>query len=98
MIKLADTRLLRTSAYVNGTWIAAQSSKTLDVRNPANAELLGTVPDCGGTETRAAIEAAAAALPAWRTRTAAERAALLRRLHALILANQEDLATLMTAE
>jgi succinate-semialdehyde dehydrogenase/glutarate-semialdehyde dehydrogenase len=98
MIKLADTRLLRTTAYVNGAWIAAQGGKTLEVCNPANAELLGTVPDCGATETRTAIEAAAAALPAWRARTAAERAALLRRLHALILANQEDLATLMTAE
>jgi succinate-semialdehyde dehydrogenase/glutarate-semialdehyde dehydrogenase len=98
MIKLADTRLLRTSAYVNGKWMAAQSGKTLEVRNPANADLLGTVPDCGGAETRTAIEAAEAALPAWRARTASDRAALLRRLHALILANQEDLATLMTAE
>ena len=98
MIKLADTRLLRTTAYVNGTWIAAQGGGTLEVRNPANADLLGTVPDCGRAETRTAIEAAAAALPAWRARTAAERAGLLRRLHALILANQEDLATLMTAE
>ena len=71
MIKLADTRLLRTSAYVNGTWMAAQSGKTLEVRNPANADLLGTVPDCGGAETRTAIEAAEAALPAWRARTAA---------------------------
>jgi succinate-semialdehyde dehydrogenase/glutarate-semialdehyde dehydrogenase len=98
MIQLADTRLLRTAAYVNGAWIGAQGGKTLEVRNPANAELLGSVPDCGGAETRAAIEAAAAALPAWRARTAAERAALLRRLHGLILASQEDLARLMTAE
>lgn len=98
MIQLADTRLLRTSAYVNGAWIAAQSGNTLEVRNPADGELLGRVPDCGGVETRTAIEAADAALPAWRARTAAERAALLRRLHALILANQEDLAVLMTAE
>jgi succinate-semialdehyde dehydrogenase/glutarate-semialdehyde dehydrogenase len=98
MIRLADTRLLRTTAYVNGTWIAAQGGGTLEVRNPANGELLGSVPDCGGAETRAAIEAAAAALPDWRARTAAERAALLRRFHALIIANQEDLAILMTAE
>ncbi|MFZ1623163.1 MAG: NAD-dependent succinate-semialdehyde dehydrogenase [Gammaproteobacteria bacterium] len=98
MIRLADTRLLRTAAYVNGTWIPAQSSGTFEVHNPANGELLGSVPDCGEAETRIAIEAAAAALPAWRGRTAAERAALLRRLHALILANQEDLAILMTAE
>ncbi|MEZ5562711.1 MAG: NAD-dependent succinate-semialdehyde dehydrogenase [Gammaproteobacteria bacterium] len=98
MIQLADTRLLRTAAFVNGTWMPAQGGGTLEVRNPANGELLGGVPDCGGAETRLAIEAAAAALPAWRTRTAADRAALLRRLHALILANQEDLAILMTAE
>ena len=98
MIELADTGLLRTAAYVNGTWISARSGKTLAVHNPASAELLGSVPDCGGVETRAAIEAADAALPAWRARTAAERATLLRRLHALIIANQEDLARLMTAE
>ena len=98
MIQLADTRLLRTAAFVNGTWMPAQGGGTLEVRNPANGELLGGVPDCGGAETRLAIEAAAAALPAWRARTAADRAALLRRLHALILANQEDLAILMTAE
>jgi succinate-semialdehyde dehydrogenase/glutarate-semialdehyde dehydrogenase len=98
MIKLADTRLLRTTAYVNGTWIAAQGGGTLEVRNPASGELLGTVPDCGATETRTAIEAAAAALPAWRARTAADRAGLLRRLHALILEHHDDLAMLMTAE
>jgi succinate-semialdehyde dehydrogenase/glutarate-semialdehyde dehydrogenase len=98
MIKLADTRLLRTTAYVNGTWIAAQGAGTLEVRNPASGELLGTVPDCGATETRTAIEAAAAALPAWRARTAADRAGLLRRLHALILEHHDDLAMLMTAE
>ncbi|MCL4779956.1 MAG: NAD-dependent succinate-semialdehyde dehydrogenase [Gammaproteobacteria bacterium] len=98
MIQLADTRLLRTAAYVNGAWIGAEGGKTLEVRNPATAELLGSVPDCAGAETRAAIEAAAAALPAWRARTAAERATLLRRLHGLILASQEDLARLMTAE
>lgn len=98
MLQLADNRLLRTTAYVDGTWITARSGRTLEVHNPASAELLGSVPDCGGVETRAAIEAADAALPAWRARTAAERAALLRRLHALILANREDLATLMTAE
>ncbi|MCL4792140.1 MAG: NAD-dependent succinate-semialdehyde dehydrogenase [Gammaproteobacteria bacterium] len=98
MIQLADTRLLRTAAFVNGTWMPAQGGGTLEVRNPANGELLGGVPDCSGAETRLAIEAAAAALPAWRARTAAERAALLHRLHALILANQEDLAILMTAE
>jgi succinate-semialdehyde dehydrogenase/glutarate-semialdehyde dehydrogenase len=98
MIQLADSRLLRTASFVNGTWMPAQSGGTLEVRNPANGELLGSVPDCGSAETRVAIEAANAALPAWRARTASERAALLRRFHALILANQEDLAILMTAE
>ena len=98
MIRLADTRLLRTAAYVNGAWIGAQGGGTLEVRNPANGELLGGVPDCGGAETRAGIDAAAAALPGWRARPAAERATLLRRFHALIIANQEDLAILMTAE
>jgi succinate-semialdehyde dehydrogenase/glutarate-semialdehyde dehydrogenase len=98
MIQLTDTSLLRTNAYVNGAWIGAHNGNTLEVHNPASGKLLGSVPDCGGAETRAAIEAAEAALPAWRARTAAERAALLHRFHGLILANQNDLAMLMTAE
>lgn len=95
---LTDPDLFRTKASVAGQWIAADSGNTSEVRNPATGEVLGTVPDCGAAETRHAIEAAQAAWPAWRERPAAERSALLRKLHDLLLVNQEDLARLMTAE
>ena len=98
MLKLIDPNLLRNQAYVAGKWVGASGGGTLAVTNPATGETLGTVPDCGAGETRTAIEAAAAALPAWRTRPARERAALLRKLQDLLLANQEDLARIMTAE
>ncbi len=98
MLDLVDPQLLRTRAYVAGEWIAASSGNTIPVNNPATGDRLCTVPDCGATETRRAIEAAAAALPAWRARTGKERAGLLHKLHDLLLANQEDLARIMTAE
>lgn len=98
MLNLADPDLFRTRAFAGGQWIAADGGGTIDVRNPATSEVLGSVPDCGAAEARRAIEAAEAALPAWRDRPAGERSALLRRLHDLLMANQEDLARLMTAE
>ena len=98
MLKLTDPKLLRTQAFVAGKWLAAKSGATLTVTNPATGARLGTVPDCSADETRAAIVAAQTALPAWRGRPAKERAALLRKLHDLLLANQDDLARLMTAE
>jgi succinate-semialdehyde dehydrogenase/glutarate-semialdehyde dehydrogenase len=73
-------------------------SKRTQVTNPATGETLGTVPRMGAEETRQAIEAADRALPAWRARTAKERAQVLRKLYDLMMANQEDLAALMTAE
>ncbi|MBL8201368.1 MAG: NADP-dependent succinate-semialdehyde dehydrogenase [Chromatiales bacterium] len=97
-MNLTDTNLLRTRAYVGGRWVDASGGGTVTVTNPATGQQLGTIPDCGAAETRAAIEAADAALPAWRARTAKERAALLRKLHDLLLANQDDLARIMTAE
>jgi succinate-semialdehyde dehydrogenase / glutarate-semialdehyde dehydrogenase len=98
MLRLTDPSLLRNAACINGAWTPALSGATLAVTNPATGQPLGTVPNCGAGETRAAIEAAHGALPAWRERTAKSRASLLRRFYDLILANQEDLATLMTAE
>ncbi len=97
-MKLRDPDLLRTRAFVGGAWVDAASGATHDVTNPATGEVLGTVPVLGAAETRRAIEAAGAALPAWAARTAKERAAILRRWYELLMANQEDLATLMTAE
>ena len=97
-LELQDPALLRSQAYVAGEWAAAQNGATRDVLNPASGQKLGTVPNMGTAETRRAIEAAAAALPAWAKKTAQERALILRRWYELMLANQEDLARIMTAE
>ena len=98
MLTLKDPALLKQQCYINGQWLAADSGATIDVTNPASGEKLGTIPRMGTDETRRAIEAANAALPAWRARTAKERSAILRRWFELIMANQEDLAVIMTAE
>ena len=95
---LTAPELFKEQCYVNGTWIAAASGATIPVDDPATGEVIGVVPRCGRDETRAAIDAAAAAWPAWRARTAKERATILRTWSDLILANQEDLARLMTLE
>jgi succinate-semialdehyde dehydrogenase/glutarate-semialdehyde dehydrogenase len=93
-----DSTLLRTRAYIDGAWTEADDGARFDVLNPADGGVLASVPDMGAAETRRAIEAAAAALPAWRARTAKERAAILRKWFELIMAHQEDLAVLMTSE
>jgi succinate-semialdehyde dehydrogenase / glutarate-semialdehyde dehydrogenase len=97
-MKLRDPDLLRTRAWIGGKWLDAASGATHAVVNPATREAIGTVPDMGATEARRAVEAAAQAFPAWAAHTAKERAAVLRRWYELMMANQEDLATLMTAE
>ena len=98
MLPLKDPKLLRQQAYIDGSWADADSGATRDVSNPATGERLGTVPDMRAAETRRAIEAAKKAFPTWAVRTAKERAAVLRRWYDLMMANQDDLATLMTAE
>jgi succinate-semialdehyde dehydrogenase / glutarate-semialdehyde dehydrogenase len=95
---LKDPKLLCQRCYVGGAWIDADDGATITVKNPASGEAIGTVPRLGAVETRRAIEAANAAWPAWRKRTAKERSNLLRRWFDLVLANQEDLAILMTSE
>ena len=97
-ISLLDPSLLRRAAYIDGVWLDADSGATHAVVDPANGETLAAVPDMGTAETRRAIAAAAAAWPAWRAKTAKERGALLRRWYESILANQDDLALLMTRE
>jgi succinate-semialdehyde dehydrogenase/glutarate-semialdehyde dehydrogenase len=97
-MRLSDTSLLRQQCHVNGEWVGAHSGKTEAVTNPATGAALGTVPSMAAADTRLAIEAAHAAWPAWRARTAKERADVLKRLHALMLQHQEDLAVIMTAE
>jgi succinate-semialdehyde dehydrogenase/glutarate-semialdehyde dehydrogenase len=97
-LSLKDPKLLRQQCYVDGQWVDADGGKTLPVTNPATGEVLGAVPSLGAAETRRAIEAANAAWPAWRAKTAKERSAILRKWSDLMLANQEDLAIIMTAE
>lgn len=98
MLKLKDSTLLKQLCYLDGRWQPADSGAAIDVTNPATGETLGTIPRMGSEETRRAIEAADRALPAWRARTAKERAVILRRWYELMMANQEDLAIIMTAE
>ncbi len=98
IMALKDEKLFRELCYIDGEWIGAGSNETIDVTNPATGEVLGTIPKMGAEETRRAIEAAQAAYPAWRAKTAKDRAAILRRWHDLMMENQDDLARLMTAE
>jgi succinate-semialdehyde dehydrogenase / glutarate-semialdehyde dehydrogenase len=97
-INISDPGLLKTQAYIDGKWVDADSGETLPVTNPANGEIIAEVARCSTAETRRAIEAANAALPAWRSRTAKERAALMRKWFNLMMEAQEDLALIMTTE
>ena len=94
--ELRDQQLFRQAAYVDGKWI--EKDRTIDVDNPATGEVLGTVPQLDAADTRKAIDAANRAFPAWRAKTAKERANVLRRWFDLMMAHQEDLARLMTLE
>ena len=90
--------LLRTQAYVDGRWADADDGGTFAVVNPATGDTVADVPRLGVGETRRAIEAAARALPAWRARTAKDRARVLLRLAGLRAEHDEDLASLMVLE
>src|SRR5438876_2042509 len=96
--QLKDPRLFREACHVTEQWVQAGSGQTLKVDNPATGEIIGTVPKLTGAETRQVIEAANRAFPAWSKKTAKERAAVLRRWFDLMMANQDDLARLMTIE
>src|SRR6266478_4064252 len=97
-LPLKDPKLFREQCYIDGQWVSADSRKTLPVINPATGQVLGTVPDMGAAETRRAIQAAERAWPAWRAKTAKERAVILRKWFDLMMASQDDLAQLLTAE
>ena len=96
MLHLNDPSLLRTQCLVGGQWV--DGAERIEVRNPADGALVASVPKLGAAETRAAIAAADKAWGPWRTKTAKERAAILRKWFELLMANQEDLARIMTAE
>ena len=97
-MQLKDKSLFRQQCYIDGKWVDADRRGTISVNNPADNSILGTVPKMGAEDTHRAIDAAERALPAWRARTAKERSAILRKWFELMMANQEDLAQLMTAE
>ncbi|NGZ85163.1 NAD-dependent succinate-semialdehyde dehydrogenase [Duganella aceris] len=94
--KLQDPTLLRQQCYIDGAWL--DSGATLEVSDPASGAPLGTIPDMGAEETARAITAANLAWPAWRKKTAKERAALLRGWHDLMLRHADDLALILTTE
>jgi succinate-semialdehyde dehydrogenase / glutarate-semialdehyde dehydrogenase len=95
---LKDPKLFHDRAYLDGAWVEADSRKRFEVDNPADGSLLGSVPDMGTAETKRAIDAANAALPAWRALPAKERSKILRKWYDLIMANADDLALLLTTE
>jgi succinate-semialdehyde dehydrogenase / glutarate-semialdehyde dehydrogenase len=97
-LPLKDPSLFRTQNYLDGAWIEADSGKRFDVDNPATGKMIANVPDCGAAETRRAIAAAEAALPAWRALTAKARATILRKWFDLINAHADDLALILTTE
>jgi succinate-semialdehyde dehydrogenase/glutarate-semialdehyde dehydrogenase len=95
---LRDPELFREACYIDGRWVDGDPGRTIQVDNPATGEIIGSVPRLGRAETKQAIDAAAAAFPEWRARTAKERSGILRRWFELLMSNQDDLATLMTLE
>lgn len=96
ILKLNDPSLLETRGYVNGEWVT--TSATFAVNNPATGEQIAQVADLSVADTTAAIDAAYAAKADWTAGTGKERAAVLRKWYDLMIANADDLATILTAE
>ncbi len=97
-LNLQDAGLLKTQAYINGEWVDGADKQTFSVNDPATGDLIANVASLGAQETRAAIEAADAAMKSWKAQSPNTRSEILERWHQLILAHQEDLAIIMTAE
>ncbi|MGC3871905.1 NAD-dependent succinate-semialdehyde dehydrogenase [Halomonas sp. GXIMD04776] len=98
MESLQNCQLFRPFAYIDGTWVAADSGEQIEVDNPATGETIGTIPRLGRAETERAINAAEAAFPSWRALTAQERADILMKWYDLMLEHQDELALIMTLE
>ena len=97
-LPLSDPQLLQSKAYINGQWCDADDGATLAVTNPATGEVIKEIAKLGANETRRAIEAAEKAMVEWQRQPAKARSQILRRWFDLVMANQEDLAIIMTAE
>jgi len=97
-IQLQDSSLLKTQAYIDGKWVNADDGTTFPVYNPANNDEIAAIANVGTTEVQRAIEAAELAQKLWAARPAKERSIILRKWYELIMANQEDLAIIMTVE
>ena len=97
-MKLTDSALIKDKTYVDGAWVTAADAATFDVTNPATGTVIGTCPDMSETDIGNAVAAAEAALPAWRAKTAKERANIMRAFYDAIMENVEDLAQILTAE
>lgn len=98
MQQLHNPALFKQAAYINGQWLPAENKKTIDVINPFNQQVLGTVPSCGASETARAIQAAWDAWQPWRELTTKERSDYLWKWAKLIDSNKDDLARIMTLE
>ena len=97
-MNLSDKALLQSQAYIKGQWFDADSGDKVPVTNPATGEQIASLANCGADETERAVAAADAALPAWRAKTAKERAHVMRRWYELMLEHQEDLAIILSTE
>lgn len=98
MLQLDNPDLLRTQSYINGEWVDADNGATVAVLNPSNGDVVATVASLSEVETRRAIESAEIAMKAWQKVSCKQRANILRNWFNLIMANQEDLAKILTAE
>ncbi len=98
MLNLKDSGLLKQQCYINGQWVDADNGETIPVTNPATGEVIATIPKMGAAETRRALQAANVAMKSWRKKTAKERANVLRKWFDLMMAAQDDLAAILTAE
>lgn len=97
--RLKDVTLVTDQAYIAGQWLAtSDSGETFEVTNPSTGDVIATLPDLGRAETARAIAAAYDAQKLWAARTGKERAAILRRVYDLMIANADDLAVILTTE
>ncbi len=95
---ITNKKLFKQQCFIDGEWINSQNKQIIKVNNPANQEIIGTIPNCGKEETIIAIKAAENSWPSWKSKTAKERSAILKKWFHLIEENKEDLARIMTLE